>query len=79
MQAEKHRENEAHIQRARELLAGFDLLNAADLRRARELLQREDIPQWVIFELADQAPNTEAGMRWAQRRLKEMRDSGELS
>ena len=79
MQAEKHRENTAFIERARELLTGLDLLNADDLQRARELIQREDIPQWVIFELADKAPNTDAGMRWAQRRLKEMRDTGELS
>jgi hypothetical protein len=68
----------AFVERARALLKGFNLMDADELRQARELLQREGIPQWTIFAVPDIPPTTDEGMRWAERRLQEMRDLGEL-
>ncbi len=73
-----HDEKTALMQRVRMLLEGVDLMNADELQRARELLQRENIPQWTLFALKEAPSTTEAGLGWGERRLQELRDSGEL-
>ncbi|MEO8393324.1 MAG: hypothetical protein ABI700_10060 [Chloroflexota bacterium] len=75
----EHAEKTAFVERARELLKSFDLMDAEQLQGARALLEREGVPQWTIFAVAEQPATSDAGMRWAEKRLQEMRDSGELS
>lgn len=74
----EHAEKTAFVERARELLKGYDLMDAAQLKQARALLEQQGIPQWIIFACAPVPETSEAGMRWAEQRLQEMRDSGEL-
>jgi len=74
-----HAEKTAFVERARELLKGFDLMDAEQLQGARALLEREGIPQWTIFSVGEATPITEAEKRWASRRIQELRDSGEFS
>jgi hypothetical protein len=74
----EHAEKKAFVERARELLKDFDLMNAEQLQGARALLEHEGIPQWTIFACAPVPETSDAGMHWAEQRLQEMRDSGEL-
>jgi hypothetical protein len=66
------------LERARELLKDVDLMNAEELQRARELLQQEEIPQWTLFALKDTPSVSDEALRWGERRLQELRESGEL-
>lgn len=76
---QEHAANTAFVERARALLADVDVMNADDLARARDLLRCEGIPQWTLFALKDAPPVTEVGIEWAERRLAELRASGDVS
>ncbi len=84
MHAEKHERwiaTEAdlqHLEDVREKVKDVDLTTPEGAEYARDLLREYGLPQFLVFGLKH-VPTSEAGMRWAEQRLQEMRDSGELS